>query len=316
MQPLGDVGVPIVRPPMIALELQQAGPIRKLCENDSHVYLVQNSDHNEFQDFKKQKELQKQYQQVQKFQQQTALQPLQPAQAIMGPSQTLHQGQVTNQQPQKDYSSMIVARQSQMNPLVHVDQRVNCPNMELGSTVQMNAITAQFVVPAVQMANPGNSEVPTLIPIIQEGPFDMVSVDIVDYNVKRVIRIHELDQWFKGTSGYWLANPNEPVLVDIGETSLVLKFIQENSIFQGHPFCGYVVEKISQDKVSTLFKMREVDNPLGKQLAHYISFALTNGQMYVIDTTGLMEKNGLQDFNTWIAVPNDVDAYPMDYLTA
>uniref|UniRef100_A0A915JHT1 Uncharacterized protein n=1 Tax=Romanomermis culicivorax TaxID=13658 RepID=A0A915JHT1_ROMCU len=27
-----------------------------------------------------------------------------------------------------------------------------------------------------------------------------------DYNVKRVIQIHKLDQWFKGTFSYWPAN--------------------------------------------------------------------------------------------------------------
>uniref|UniRef100_A0A915KMN5 Uncharacterized protein n=1 Tax=Romanomermis culicivorax TaxID=13658 RepID=A0A915KMN5_ROMCU len=38
-----------------------------------------------------------------------------------------------------------------------------------------------------------------------------------DYNVKSIIQIHELDQWFKGTFAYWLANPKEPVLVDMGK---------------------------------------------------------------------------------------------------
>uniref|UniRef100_A0A915IH00 TATA-box binding protein n=1 Tax=Romanomermis culicivorax TaxID=13658 RepID=A0A915IH00_ROMCU len=59
---------------------------------------------------------------MQQFQQQAALQPPQPTQAITGPTQTLHQGQFTNQQPQKDYSSVMVARQSQMNPLGLIDQ--------------------------------------------------------------------------------------------------------------------------------------------------------------------------------------------------
>uniref|UniRef100_A0A915I696 Uncharacterized protein n=1 Tax=Romanomermis culicivorax TaxID=13658 RepID=A0A915I696_ROMCU len=38
-----------------------------------------------------------------------------------------------------------------------------------------------------------------------------------DYNIKRIIRVHELDQCFKGTFGYWLANPKEPILVDMGK---------------------------------------------------------------------------------------------------
>uniref|UniRef100_A0A915KVB2 Uncharacterized protein n=1 Tax=Romanomermis culicivorax TaxID=13658 RepID=A0A915KVB2_ROMCU len=46
-----------------------------------------------------------------------------------------------------------------------------------------------------------------------------------NYNVKWVIRIHKLDQWFKGTFRYWPANPKEPVLVDIRKASQVLKFI-------------------------------------------------------------------------------------------
>uniref|UniRef100_A0A915J8Q7 Uncharacterized protein n=1 Tax=Romanomermis culicivorax TaxID=13658 RepID=A0A915J8Q7_ROMCU len=96
-----------------------------------------------------------------------------------------------------------------------------------------------------------------------------------DYNVKRVIRIHELDQWFKGTFRYWIPNPKEPVLLENGKP---LEFVEEVSIFRGHPVCGFDAEKINQDKVATLFKMRDVDNPLAKQFAHYISFALTNGQ--------------------------------------
>uniref|UniRef100_A0A915K1L5 Uncharacterized protein n=1 Tax=Romanomermis culicivorax TaxID=13658 RepID=A0A915K1L5_ROMCU len=84
----------------------------------------QNSDYNEFLEFERQKKLQKQYQQMQQFQQQTALQPPQKTQAITGPTQTLQQGQFTNQQPQKDYSSVMVARQLQMNPLGQVDQRI------------------------------------------------------------------------------------------------------------------------------------------------------------------------------------------------
>uniref|UniRef100_A0A915I785 Uncharacterized protein n=1 Tax=Romanomermis culicivorax TaxID=13658 RepID=A0A915I785_ROMCU len=48
------------------------------------------------------------------------------------------------------------------------------------------------------------------------------------------------------------------------------------SISRGHPVCGFDVEKINQDKVTALFKTREVDNPMGKQLPQYISFALTN----------------------------------------
>uniref|UniRef100_A0A915HE71 Uncharacterized protein n=1 Tax=Romanomermis culicivorax TaxID=13658 RepID=A0A915HE71_ROMCU len=37
------------------------------------------------------------------------------------------------------------------------------------------------------------------------------------YNIERVVRVHELDQWFKATSGYWPANPKEPVLVDMAQ---------------------------------------------------------------------------------------------------
>uniref|UniRef100_A0A915IEG8 Uncharacterized protein n=1 Tax=Romanomermis culicivorax TaxID=13658 RepID=A0A915IEG8_ROMCU len=40
-----------------------------------------------------------------------------------------------------------------------------------------------------------------------------------DYNIKGLVRVHELDQWFKGTFGYWWANPKEPVLIDMGKAS-------------------------------------------------------------------------------------------------
>uniref|UniRef100_A0A915IYN7 Uncharacterized protein n=1 Tax=Romanomermis culicivorax TaxID=13658 RepID=A0A915IYN7_ROMCU len=68
----------------------------------------------------RQKELQKQYKQMQRFQEQAALQQNQPTQANKGLTQTLNQGQFTNQQPQKDYSSVMAARQSQMNPFLEI----------------------------------------------------------------------------------------------------------------------------------------------------------------------------------------------------
>uniref|UniRef100_A0A915K0C2 Uncharacterized protein n=1 Tax=Romanomermis culicivorax TaxID=13658 RepID=A0A915K0C2_ROMCU len=46
-----------------------------------------------------------------------------------------------------------------------------------------------------------------------------------DYNIKRVIGVHEPDQWFKETFGYWPANPKEPILVDMGKVSQLLKYI-------------------------------------------------------------------------------------------
>uniref|UniRef100_A0A915IDG6 Uncharacterized protein n=1 Tax=Romanomermis culicivorax TaxID=13658 RepID=A0A915IDG6_ROMCU len=97
---------------------------------------------------------------MQQYQQQAALQPPQPTQAIMGPTQTLCQGQFTNQQSQKNYLSVMVARQSQMNPFVQLDQRVTCPNVVLGSIVQMNAIAVQTVVAAVQMIKTGTPASP------------------------------------------------------------------------------------------------------------------------------------------------------------
>uniref|UniRef100_A0A915JQ00 Uncharacterized protein n=1 Tax=Romanomermis culicivorax TaxID=13658 RepID=A0A915JQ00_ROMCU len=44
--------------------------------------------------------------------------------------------------------------------------------------------------------------------------------------------------------------------------------------------------------------MREVDNPMGKEFARYVSFTLTNGQTYIIDTITLMVKEwtSLHDF--------------------
>uniref|UniRef100_A0A915IV82 Uncharacterized protein n=1 Tax=Romanomermis culicivorax TaxID=13658 RepID=A0A915IV82_ROMCU len=62
------------------------------------------------------------------------------------------------------------------------------------------------------------------------------------------------------------------------------------SISRGQPVCEFDVEKVHQDKVATLFKMREVDNPMGNKFAPYISFTLTNSQTYIIDTTTLMGK--------------------------
>uniref|UniRef100_A0A915IXR2 Uncharacterized protein n=1 Tax=Romanomermis culicivorax TaxID=13658 RepID=A0A915IXR2_ROMCU len=109
-------------------------------------------------------------------------------------------------------------------------------------------------------------------------------------NVKRVIRVHKLDQWFKATFGYWPANPKEPILVDMGKVGQILHYIREVSIFRRQPVCGFDVKKVNPDKVTTLFKMREVDNPLGKQFARFVSFALTHHQTYVIHTTDLMQK--------------------------
>uniref|UniRef100_A0A915IGP5 Uncharacterized protein n=1 Tax=Romanomermis culicivorax TaxID=13658 RepID=A0A915IGP5_ROMCU len=65
---------------------------------------------------KRQRELQKQYQQVQQFQQEAALQQPQLIRAITGLTQTLNQGQFTNQQPEKDYSitTRRMAREAEM----------------------------------------------------------------------------------------------------------------------------------------------------------------------------------------------------------
>uniref|UniRef100_A0A915L444 Uncharacterized protein n=1 Tax=Romanomermis culicivorax TaxID=13658 RepID=A0A915L444_ROMCU len=44
--------------------------------------------------------------------------------------------------------------------------------------------------------------------------------------------------------------------------------------------------------------MREIDNPMGKVFARYLSLAITNSQTYVINTTTLMIKEwtNLHDF--------------------
>uniref|UniRef100_A0A915I9C1 Phage protein n=1 Tax=Romanomermis culicivorax TaxID=13658 RepID=A0A915I9C1_ROMCU len=77
------------------------------------------------------------------------------------------------------------------------------------------------------------------------------------------------------------------------KVSQLLEYVREVSIFRGHPVCGFDVEKINQDRVAALFKRRQVDNPKGNQFARYISFVLTNGQTYIINTTRLTEKEWL-----------------------
>uniref|UniRef100_A0A915HWS3 Uncharacterized protein n=1 Tax=Romanomermis culicivorax TaxID=13658 RepID=A0A915HWS3_ROMCU len=88
----------------------------------------------------------------------------------------------------------------------------------------------------------------------QIGPANQDAPHEENYNIKRAIRVHELDQWFKGTFGYWPANPKEPILVDIGKASQLLEYVREVSMFRGHPVCGFDVEKINQDKDVALFK--------------------------------------------------------------
>uniref|UniRef100_A0A915JV91 Uncharacterized protein n=1 Tax=Romanomermis culicivorax TaxID=13658 RepID=A0A915JV91_ROMCU len=123
-----------------------------------------------------------------------------------------------------------------------------------------------------------------------------------NYNRKRVVRVHELDQWFKATFGYWPSNSKEPILVDMGKVGQVLHYIQEVSIFRGQPVCGFDVEKVHQDKVAAFFKMREVNNQMGNQFAQYVSFVLTNSQTYVIDTRALMAKG-------WMWVPTNMTSH-------
>uniref|UniRef100_A0A915KNX1 DUF4216 domain-containing protein n=1 Tax=Romanomermis culicivorax TaxID=13658 RepID=A0A915KNX1_ROMCU len=125
-----------------------------------------------------------------------------------------------------------------------------------------------------------------------------------DYNIKKVVGVHELNQWSKGTFGSWLANPKEPVLVDIGKASQVLQYVRKVSIFRGHPVCGFNVEKVHQDKVAVLFKTREVDNLMGKQFTRYINFALMNSQTYVINTTSLMKKMGYLVLEDLVSIYN------------
>uniref|UniRef100_A0A915J9T8 Uncharacterized protein n=1 Tax=Romanomermis culicivorax TaxID=13658 RepID=A0A915J9T8_ROMCU len=50
-----------------------------------------------------------------------------------------------------------------------------------------------------------------------------------DYNIQRVVQVHMLDQWFKPTFGYWPANPKEPILIDMGNVSQLLEYVQEQS---------------------------------------------------------------------------------------
>uniref|UniRef100_A0A915K249 Uncharacterized protein n=1 Tax=Romanomermis culicivorax TaxID=13658 RepID=A0A915K249_ROMCU len=52
------------------------------------------------------------------------------------------------------------ARSHQQEPDRQMDQRVNFPNVVLGSTVKMNAIAAQTVVPAVQVMKRGTPASP------------------------------------------------------------------------------------------------------------------------------------------------------------
>uniref|UniRef100_A0A915JD17 Uncharacterized protein n=1 Tax=Romanomermis culicivorax TaxID=13658 RepID=A0A915JD17_ROMCU len=116
---------------------------------DSHESYQQNSNYNEFLEFKRQKELEKQFQQMQQYQQQPALQQPQPPQAITGPAQTLQQSEFTNEQPQKDYSSVMVGRQSQMSPLGEVDQRT----ARAGGSGQVKT-QQQVSVPVVKTQQP------------------------------------------------------------------------------------------------------------------------------------------------------------------
>uniref|UniRef100_A0A915HV80 Uncharacterized protein n=1 Tax=Romanomermis culicivorax TaxID=13658 RepID=A0A915HV80_ROMCU len=76
----------------------------------------------------------------------------------------------------------------------------------------VNAVTTRSMVREVEknnqaQAQPDGNQGQTLGKIL--GNFRQ------NYNIKRVVRIHELEQWFKATFGYWPANPKEPILVDM-----------------------------------------------------------------------------------------------------
>uniref|UniRef100_A0A915IQ97 Uncharacterized protein n=1 Tax=Romanomermis culicivorax TaxID=13658 RepID=A0A915IQ97_ROMCU len=64
---------------------------------------------------------------MQQFQQQAALQQHQLTRVIMGPTQTLNQGQFTNQQPQNDYSNQLEEALKCLSKYRHVFSLPNEP---------------------------------------------------------------------------------------------------------------------------------------------------------------------------------------------
>uniref|UniRef100_A0A915I9Y8 Uncharacterized protein n=1 Tax=Romanomermis culicivorax TaxID=13658 RepID=A0A915I9Y8_ROMCU len=66
-----------------------------------------------------------------------------------------------------------------------------------------------------------------------------------DYNIKCLVRILEIEQWFASTMGYWLQRPMEPEWVHIGNVEPVLKQMA-TSQFRGLGVVGFDVKKIKK----------------------------------------------------------------------
>uniref|UniRef100_A0A915K4G1 Uncharacterized protein n=1 Tax=Romanomermis culicivorax TaxID=13658 RepID=A0A915K4G1_ROMCU len=70
-------------------------------------------------------------------------------------------------------------------------------------------------------------------------------VDVRDYNIKRLVHVGKIKQWFAGTMGYWPRGPMELEQVHSSNIKLILKQLA-TSQFWGLGIVSFDVEKVKK----------------------------------------------------------------------
>uniref|UniRef100_A0A915IFQ0 Uncharacterized protein n=1 Tax=Romanomermis culicivorax TaxID=13658 RepID=A0A915IFQ0_ROMCU len=65
-----------------------------------------------------------------------------------------------------------------------------------------------------------------------------------NYNLKRVVRVRELEQWFATNLGSYPCKLTEPKMIEIGKVAEMIETLKD-SRFRGQPIIGFDTKKAS-----------------------------------------------------------------------